>query len=546
MLLMAPRASTSSFAPSLASLSMASLSMVPSSTSPIEERALPPTCNLLDAAQRTRLIKSTRKLEKVLGTTPYVLEELEMAPGTNEASSVGPDRQKDRSKRSSRFTPPAPIVTSLSAIELGLSAHSDIALSSDRSRIPERTVMRTRSLSRASIATFRSLSSLSSTASSSTETPAEVESHNPLFHRRSSLDSAMSSSASTHPLVAAPAPSSSIANAFFSPLNAFIHTPVTIPGSDRLDSPHPPLLRLPQVSRLSFNPLRAHKRSPLRNSSDANPGQYDSTEATRPVIDRDALSSALSGAVASPVKRDSGEEDEFDDSNPEFMYPARSLDDLDVNPFPSRAKSRLGTYSYSHAGHEDSDCEEIDAELDSITDLYSPKSLSFDLHPPNQSSAFHDYSRRARARKLEKLSRHLGENVPSELVFGTRNAPKDSLKRSGTGRSVSSVATFSTSGHHGSTTSAFASSSESTTGPTRPQARRTSVSIGICGPPPNSDPLSAYGSTTTAAIYGKKTGAIRMRSTGSKSASPKVVAKDVGEWDAEEYQDVVKRLRALK
>ncbi|KAG8220203.1 hypothetical protein J3R82DRAFT_1239 [Butyriboletus roseoflavus] len=35
---------------------------------------LPPTTNVLNAQQRTRLLRSTRKLGAVLGTTPYLLE----------------------------------------------------------------------------------------------------------------------------------------------------------------------------------------------------------------------------------------------------------------------------------------------------------------------------------------------------------------------------------------------------------------------------------------------------------------------------------------
>ena len=46
----------------------------------------PPTLNLLDANQRTRLIKSTRKLGKVLGTTPYVVESPEFIVPTRSVS----------------------------------------------------------------------------------------------------------------------------------------------------------------------------------------------------------------------------------------------------------------------------------------------------------------------------------------------------------------------------------------------------------------------------------------------------------------------------
>ncbi|KAH9846875.1 hypothetical protein C2E23DRAFT_872105 [Lenzites betulinus] len=43
-------------------------------------RPLPPTSNFLDARQRTRLIRSTRKLGAVLGTTPQLLEHESPAP----------------------------------------------------------------------------------------------------------------------------------------------------------------------------------------------------------------------------------------------------------------------------------------------------------------------------------------------------------------------------------------------------------------------------------------------------------------------------------
>ncbi|KAH8109984.1 hypothetical protein DFH11DRAFT_844063 [Phellopilus nigrolimitatus] len=51
-----------------------------SSKSYASEHALPPTYNHLDAAQRSRYIRSSRKLGKVLGTTPLILESVPAIP----------------------------------------------------------------------------------------------------------------------------------------------------------------------------------------------------------------------------------------------------------------------------------------------------------------------------------------------------------------------------------------------------------------------------------------------------------------------------------
>lgn len=355
-----------------------------------------------------------------------------------------------------------------------------------------------------------------------------------------------------------------------------------------MNSPHPPLLRLPQTARMGYNTLRA-KKSNLASATGAscggNSGRDIGVDASEfgekarlptkaePEVDRDALSCALS-TVTSPNSRRYFKLDD-DDADSVLTYPARSLDDLDVDCFPSRAKSRLGSYAYSVSDCEDveSDCDELEPEYDDIDNPFSPagsKSTTFDLRAPTptptRSCSLDGPSRRARARKLEKLTRHLGEKVPSELVFGQVNAPKRGflgLKRSATGRTVSSVASFAPSAvstfaddpfsaSHATTTTtttSYVTSAVATaaTSKATKQARRTSVSIGICGPPPSSHALSVYGSST-ASTYGKKSGAMRMRAihASSKGAGKAVVGRDVEEWDAAEYQDVVKRLRALK
>lgn len=100
--------------------------------------APPPTCNLLDAAQRTRLIKSSRKLGKMLGATPYVLEEDEPRESCSTSSSSRSASPALKAKRSSDTV-----------------AHPSVSFdfSYARSRMQTPTLSRSRSASGASTAT---------------------------------------------------------------------------------------------------------------------------------------------------------------------------------------------------------------------------------------------------------------------------------------------------------------------------------------------------------------------------------------------------------
>jgi hypothetical protein len=379
----------------------------------------------------------------------------------------------------------------------------------------------------------------------------EIECNDPSSLRRTSFDSGLSRRDSTVPLVGTSSSlSSSIANAFVSPFNKATPHAVTIPGSDRHDSPHPPLLRLPPSAKVGYHARKGQKASSLLELNGGSEfGESNSgVVSEEPEVDRDALSCALSGVTSSGRRNFSDD----DDADTILTHPARSLDDIDVDRFP-RAKSRLGQYTYSVSDYEDTDVEEITAELDEFIDPFSPppKATHFDLRSPTRSS-YDEADRRARTRKLDKLTRHLGEKVPCELIFGPTNASKmGRVKRSGTGRTVSSVASFSPSMFsplRDDDVPAPLPVSSTSSSPTI-QPRRSSVSIGISGPSPNAHALGMYGSSA-GSVHGKKSGALKIRTmTGiskSATASPTVVSKDMEEWDAAEYQDVVKRLRALK
>ena len=72
---------------------------------------LPPTTNLLNSQQRSRLLRSTRKLGAVLGTTPYLLENdtsLTILP-------IGRSTSKVSKRQGSIFTHPQPSSLSLTS-----------------------------------------------------------------------------------------------------------------------------------------------------------------------------------------------------------------------------------------------------------------------------------------------------------------------------------------------------------------------------------------------------------------------------------------------
>ena len=96
--------------------------------------APPPTFNTLDSRQRTRLIRSTRKLGAVLGTTPQLVEcDRPLSPPTTSAPQPPPCRPKhDRKRRQGSifdFAPSAPPFTYDYASSSASSSASSLALS---------------------------------------------------------------------------------------------------------------------------------------------------------------------------------------------------------------------------------------------------------------------------------------------------------------------------------------------------------------------------------------------------------------------------------
>ncbi|KAF9652759.1 hypothetical protein BDM02DRAFT_3108873 [Thelephora ganbajun] len=102
----------------------------------------PPTSNYLDFNQKSRLIKSTRKLGQVLGTTPYLLETpaelpitlLPIGPRTNSptpsTSSAESVKLIKRSRRQGSIFQYSPIVHSASSSASSLSLPGNVSSSS--------------------------------------------------------------------------------------------------------------------------------------------------------------------------------------------------------------------------------------------------------------------------------------------------------------------------------------------------------------------------------------------------------------------------------
>lgn len=101
----------------------------------------PPTSNCLDLNQKSRLIKSTRKLGQVLGTTPYLLEipsQLPISfpliesrtssptPSTSSTSSAESIKSVKRSRRQGSIFMHSPIVHSASSSTSSLSLPGDM------------------------------------------------------------------------------------------------------------------------------------------------------------------------------------------------------------------------------------------------------------------------------------------------------------------------------------------------------------------------------------------------------------------------------------
>jgi hypothetical protein len=105
----------------------------------------PPTSNHLDLNQKSRLIKSTRKLGQVLGTTPYLLEtssELPITllpigprtssptPSTSSSSSVESIKLIKKSRRQGSIFQQSPVVHSASSSTSSLSLPNNMSSSS--------------------------------------------------------------------------------------------------------------------------------------------------------------------------------------------------------------------------------------------------------------------------------------------------------------------------------------------------------------------------------------------------------------------------------
>ncbi|KLO09166.1 hypothetical protein SCHPADRAFT_577735 [Schizopora paradoxa] len=452
--------------------------------------ALPPTCNVLDAQQRSRLIKTTRKLGKMLGTTPVIIAD------SDASSSVERAPMPERVPRSA--------------------ASSSLDLSypgvSNRKGTP---LTRSRSLSQAS--------QLSTDSASSSTYPfftgRDTQSHH--GHGCGVYNAGSSSNA----LLLAHHKQQQAAFAASRPSLNLTERVVSGGGGSGSPlagaSPQQPVLRLPPV----FG--HAHSASlsiPIRAS---------------------ASSSRCSTAPPSPT--------------------CTSFE-------PSCSAS-------SSSSSDSSAAPQSPVEIEPCSPLFD--------EPMDIDDA------RMRKRRMEKLMRHLGECIPSELVFGNNSAgpsrPSSPAPTSGFAKvpmmtqvthttvSPSSAVSIPSlnkkrSMHSTSQDSTNSSHQQQTT--TRAE-RRTSVSIvsssalslgRVSGmgpftyrkqfelPAPDVPPLpSPYAQAPAAAGAGVGSasvpGSLRVRTGATIAEEPVSVIPEQEQepdWNAEAYQDVVKRLRALK
>ncbi|THH10446.1 hypothetical protein EW145_g1320 [Phellinidium pouzarii] len=273
-----------------------------SSTPFVRENRSPSTCNHLDAAQRSRFIRTSRKLGKVLGTTPYIMESLPSLPAVSMSMSV----TGMASKRNS--APPTP-TASWSSFDL------------------------------------------------SCVQPSTQSSSEPGLSRTSTISDEQSESGSTHPFITEGSQSSHSGHSRVKTSDDELSPLAVFPGPEtsRHNKLHQPVLRLPPstsgAKRSNLTP-----GSPLREtfSFDVVPKRSDLGSAS-------ALLSTSSPPSCNP--------------NPP--------DEVTRNPV-----------SEDFDGDDDLEEAEIEARL--------------------------------RKRRMDKLMRHLGECVPSELVFGS-GRPRGSM-----------------------------------------------------------------------------------------------------------------------
>ncbi|OBZ77200.1 hypothetical protein A0H81_01627 [Grifola frondosa] len=105
----------------------------------------PPTSNLLDSRQRTRLIRSTRKLGEMLGTTPQLVEtDHDMIPIPITLPLARPQRPKHHPSRRQGSIFTLPSSANSSATSLAFSTSSAASTSSESLPRPKAPSKRTR------------------------------------------------------------------------------------------------------------------------------------------------------------------------------------------------------------------------------------------------------------------------------------------------------------------------------------------------------------------------------------------------------------------
>ena len=393
-----------------------------SSASTIPATMPPPTSNLLDAAQRSRLIRSTRKLGKVLGTTPCVVESVPPIPSVSSSTSVNDIPSKRYS------VPPTPKSTFSE-----FTATADTDPSESRSR-------------KASIVSDEGSDSGTSQHTSTTSF---------LQHRKASSDT-------------------------LSPLPAF-------PNSESI---HHKIKRLQPILRL---PPTVNGNAPLPPVPPESPTTLFPPDYRLDAPDHvDPVTTPLPLSPTSSVSPSSA-----------GMPPTPPFGELDQGDSPSLAITD-DVYAY-------------------------PGSIMIRSVEADET--------RLRKRRMEKLMRHLGECVPSELVFGSSRS-RDAMSFSGTlpSRENGSVGT----------------GNDKTKGTQSRIMRRVSVISGQRrrtnteeNDPTSPGCLSEPELGTTARIH-----AVLMRerskihiSRKERRAKEKPLVED--DWTPEAYEDVVKRLRRL-
>ncbi|KAI5122874.1 hypothetical protein M0805_003326 [Coniferiporia weirii] len=298
------------------SLSVANTSF--SSTSLAREHTPPPTCNHLDAAQRSRFIRTSRKLGKVLGTTPYIADPFPALPALSMTRSLTDAASKRRS------APPTPAASYTSF---------DFPFPPSVAHSGEMALSRT--------------STVSDTESDFHSTSRFILDNAPLSRQSHSRKRTVAD--------------------VLSPLPSF-------PGLDasRNNRKHQPMLRLPPPAS-GAAPNGFSSGSPLRATFSLNngPDQFD-----------------LSTSKRTP---------------PSVALPPRS-------PTSPTSPASFGAPATPPA----SSYELTDSPPDEQAGAHDPDAFGDDEDEEAEAEA------RLRKRRMNKLMRHLGEYVPSELVFGPK------------------------------------------------------------------------------------------------------------------------------